>query len=69
MMPFAVTWMIILSEITQRKTYITYMWSQKKNDTNELIYKKKQTHRYGEQTCGCQWGEDGWVRDGLGVWD
>ena len=40
MMPFAVTWMIILSEITQRKTYHIYVESKKKNDTNELIYKK-----------------------------
>ena len=27
---------------------------------------QKQTHRYREQTCGCQ-GE--WGREGLGVWD
>ena len=26
----------------------------------------KSLHR--EQTCGCQ-GEEGWERDGLGVWD
>ena len=34
-----------------------------------LSMKQKQTHRYGEQTCACQWGEGGWVRDGLGAWD
>ena len=45
-MPFAATWMdleiIILSEVSQRKTNIIwhhlYVESQK-NDTNELIYK------------------------------
>ena len=30
--------------------------------------KQKQTHRYREQTCGCQ-RAGGWGRDGLGVWD
>ena len=31
-----------------------------------LSMKQKQTHRYKEQTCGCQ----GWRgRDELGVWD
>ena len=45
--PFAATWMdleiIILSEVSQRKTniYIIYLWNLKKNDTNELIYKKE----------------------------
>ena len=28
--------------------------------------KQKQTHRHGEQACGCQ--EWGWEREGLGVW-
>ena len=40
-MPFAATWLdliIILSEVNQAKTNITYMWSLKSN-TNELIYK------------------------------
>ena len=46
-MSFAATWMsleiIILSEIRERQiSYnITYMWNLKKNDTNELIYKKE----------------------------
>ena len=25
---------------------ISYMWNLKKNDTNELIYKKKEAHRH-----------------------
>ena len=29
--------------------------------------KQKKTHRYREQTCGCQ-GGGGWGRDGVGVW-
>ena len=33
-----------------------------------LSMKQKQTHRHREQTCGCQ-GEEGWGKDGLGVWD
>ena len=40
-MPFAATWLdliIILSEVNQTKTNITYMWNLKSN-TNELIYK------------------------------
>ena len=43
-MPFTPTWMdleiVILSEISQRQiSYdITYIWSLKKKDTNELIY-------------------------------
>ena len=28
--------------------------------------RRKQTHRRGEQACGCRRGE-GWGRDGLGV--
>ena len=33
-----------------------------------LSMKQKQTHRYKEQTCGCQ---SGWSKgaDGVGVWD
>ena len=29
----------------------------------------KQTHRYREQTCGCQGGGGRLGKDGLGVWD
>ena len=46
---------------------ITYMWNLK-YDTNEPFCKtEKQTHRHGEQTCGCQ-GGGGREWDGLGVW-
>ena len=43
-MPFASTWInleiIILSEVSQRKTNIYHLYAEsKKNDTNELIYK------------------------------
>ena len=43
----------------------TYTWDLK-NTTNdsEWIFKKKQIHRYREQTSGYQWGEGGWVRKG-----
>ena len=36
---------------------IIYMWNLKL-DTKNLSMKQKQTHRHGEQTCGCQ-GEVG----------
>ena len=49
---------------------ITYMWNlKKKNDTNELIYKREtdsQTHR--RQTYGYQRGKVGRT-DKLGIWD
>ena len=46
-MPFAATWIdlefVILSEVsqTEKEKYhmISHMWTLKKNDTNELIYK------------------------------
>ena len=41
-----------------RNIYIPYMWTLKRNDTNELT-KQKETHRLREQTYGCQgerWG-------------
>ena len=34
---------------------ITYMWNLK-YDTNERIYETKNSHKYREQTCGCQGG-------------
>ena len=44
--------MIILSEV--RKTNnITYSWNLKYT-RDEHIYKRGQTHRHREQTCGCQ---------------
>ena len=74
-MPFAATWMdleiIILSEVSQTKTNIIWYHlyvESKKNDTNELTYKQKQTHRHGKQTYGHQRGKVG-GRDKLGVWD
>ena len=43
------------------------MWNLK-YDTNECVsVKQKQTHRQGEQTCGCQGGE-GWGKDGMRGW-
>ena len=56
-MPFAATWMelegIRLSEISQSKTntvyYHLHVESKKYNKLVNII-KKKQTHRYGEQT-------------------
>ena len=33
-----------------------------------LSTKQNQTHRYREQTRGCQ-GEEGWGKDEEGVWD
>ena len=51
-MSFAVTWMgleiITLSEVSRRKKNITWYnlyVESKKNDTNELVIKQKQTHR------------------------
>ena len=67
-MPFVATWMeiIILSEVSQRKTNITwyhlYAIPKKQNDTREPIYKEKQTHRLRELTVtkreGCGGGID-----------
>ena len=34
---------------------VTYLQNLK-YDTNDISMKQKQTHRYGEQTCGCQGG-------------
>ena len=41
---------------------------KKKEIQMNLFTRQKQTHRLGEQTCGCQRGkvED---RDGLVIWD
>ena len=36
---------------------ITYMWNLKKYNKLVNITKKKQTHRYREQTSGYQWEE------------
>ena len=54
-MPVAAVWVdmeiIILSEVTQRKTniiHITYMWNLKKMIQMNLFTKQKQTHRLKE---------------------
>ena len=73
-MPFAATWVdmeiIILSEISQRKTniirYHLYVESNK-NDTDELIYKRETDSDLKIKlmvTVGEAWGSDK-----LGVWD
>ena len=46
--------------------FVTYMWNLE-YDISERIY-ETETHRHGEQTCGCQ-REGAWGREGLGVWD
>ena len=64
-MPFAATWMdleiVTLSEVkSDREKEISYdmayTWNLKRNDTNERIYKTKQTHRLRERTYGYQGG-------------
>ena len=56
-MPFAAIWMdleiIILSEVSQRKTKI--IWDLLKKDTKELTI-QKQTQRFWNQTYGYQGG-------------
>ena len=42
------------------------MWNLK-YDTDEPTYRAEETHRHGEQTCGCQ-GIAGREQDELGVW-
>ena len=59
-MPFAATWMdpeiIILSEVSQTEKdkyhMISLIHGILKNDTNELIYKQKLTHRLRKQSSG-----------------
>ena len=73
-MPFAAIWMnleiITLSQKKKEKDrchVISLICGILKNNTNELIYKQKQTHRHRKQTFGYQRGKAG---DGkLGVWD
>ena len=63
-MPFAATWMgleiIILSEVNQteeKKHNITSLTCGiLKSDTNELIYKQKQSHRHRKPIYGYQKG-------------
>ena len=63
-MSFATTWMnlkiIILSEVSQRKTSITYMWNLKKKKIQmNLFQNQKETHRHRKQTYGYQRGKVG----------
>ena len=49
--------MILLIEVNQRKTNITYAWNLiLKHDTNELICKLKQSHGFCKQIYGYQKG-------------
>ena len=70
-MPFAATWMdleiIILSQGKTNIIWYHLYVKSKKNDTNEVIYKTKVTHRHRKQTYGYQRGSGG--RDKRGVWD
>ena len=57
--PFAATWMeleiLIFSESEREREIpydIPYTWNLKYG-TSEPIYRTKQSHRHGEQTCGC----------------
>ena len=51
----------MLSEMSDRERQIvydiTYRWNLKKYNNLVNRTKKKQTHRYQEQTSGYQWGE------------
>ena len=67
-MPFAATWMdleiIILSEVSQTKTNITYMWNLRKKVTNELIYqikKDSQTFKTYVQLPNGNGVGEGWI--------
>ena len=59
-MPLTATWLdleiIILSEVREREiSYdIPCMQNLKRNDTNNLLIKHKQTHRLRKQTYGYQ---------------
>ena len=42
------------------------MWNLKTYNRLVNIAKKKQTHRYSEETNGCKGGEEGWQCGGWG---
>ena len=61
---------IIPSEMSQEKNtvwYHLYVESKKYNRWVNIIKKKKQPHRYREQTSACQWGEEEGQNRGGGV--
>ena len=60
---------IILNEASQRHTPYdtTYIWNLKYG-TNKPM-EQKQTHRHGEQTCGCHGGGGSGMDWDLGVID
>ena len=62
---------IMLSEVSHTMGHqhpmLSLIYWNLKCGTDEPITKQKQTHRHGEQTCGCQ-GVVGREWDGLGVW-
>ena len=51
----------MLGEISQTKTntVIFHLYVESKKQMNKL---SKLSHRYGEQTCGCQRGRGAWGR-------
>ena len=59
-MPFAATWMdieiIILNEVSQEEKDKYHMISLRREIKKIKQIKQKQTHRYREQTGGCQKG-------------
>ena len=64
-MPFAATWMdlktLIPSEVNQKEKdkyhMISHIWNLTYG-TNEPFH-RQENHGHGEQTCGCQGGENG----------
>ena len=71
-MPFAATWMqleiIILSEVSQRKHGIIYMWNLKYG-TNEPVYKTEIDSQTRRIDLLLPKGSGGKERDGLGIRD
>ena len=71
-LPFAATWMdlkdILLGKVSQRKTntVLYHIHGSKKYNKPVTMTKKKETHRYREQTTsGYQWGREKGARENL----
>ena len=70
-LPFAATWMnlesVMRSEMSQRKTNTVQYFYVESKKYNKLVNKtkKKQAHRYKEQTSSYQWGW--WEGSNIGV--